>query len=178
MGSLAWRSHGFWAMGGKTGSVSGPRGLDRSYEGKVPGSRREGEGVLMTGRQIRAVLWAVVVLSVGAGGCGSSDLLGPDALQGIEGIALLGPLCPVVSEDDPCPDRPFETSIDVRRPSGKRVARIRTGEDGRFRVGLRPGSYVLDPVSGDPFPVSAAQDVEVVEGVYTQVVVTYDTGIR
>jgi hypothetical protein len=130
------------------------------------------------GRRSLGILATVVVLVAAGSGCGSSDLLGPAALQGIEGIALLGPLCPVVSETDPCPDRPYEATIDVRRPSGGRVTRFQTGEDGRFRVGLRPGFYVLDPVSGDPFPAAAPQDVEVVAGVYTEVVVSFDTGIR
>ncbi len=132
----------------------------------------------MRPRYVDRGVWGALALLMVVGGCGSSDLLGPDALQGIEGIALLGPLCPVVSEDDPCPDRPYQASIDVRTASGKRVTRVRTGEDGRFRVGLRPGSYVLDPQSGDPFPVASEQEVEVVAGVYTEVVVSYDTGIR
>jgi hypothetical protein len=105
-------------------------------------------------------------------------LLGPEAAQGIEGIALLGPLCPVVSQQDPCPDRPYDATIDVRRADGTFLTRLRTGEDGLFRVGLRPGAYVLDPESGHPFPVAGEQDVEVVEGVYTQVTVSFDTGIR
>jgi hypothetical protein len=58
------------------------------------------------------------------------------------------------------------------------VTRVRSDEDGRFRVGLSPGDYVVDPESGDPFPVAGPQDVTVVEGAYTEVVVSFDTGIR
>ena len=58
------------------------------------------------------------------------------------------------------------------------MTRFSTGEDGGFRVGLRPGHYILDPASGDPFPVASEQDVDVVEGVYTEVVISFDTGIR
>lgn len=121
---------------------------------------------------------SATVLLVGVVGCGSSDLLGPEAAQGIEGIALLGPLCPVVSLQDPCPDRPYVASIDVRRAGGGFVTRLRTGEDGLFRVGLRPGTYVLDPESGVPFPAASEQEVQVVADAYTQVVVSFDTGIR
>ena len=119
-----------------------------------------------------------VVLLALAMGCGSSDLLGPDAAQGIEGLALLGPRCPVVRLDDPCPDLPHEASIEIRNGKGDIVTRIRSGEDGRFVVGLRPGLYLLVPESGDPFPVASEQEVEVVANVYTQVTVSFDTGIR
>ena len=55
---------------------------------------------------------------------------------------------------------------------------MRSGEDGRFRVGLRPGRYVLDPERGNPFPAASEQEVDVVSGAYTEVVVAFDTGIR
>ena len=115
---------------------------------------------------------------IGLAACVPSDLLGPDATQGIEGIALLGPLCPVQSEQDPCPDRPYQAWVTVRDSGGRFVTRFPTGQDGRFRVGLRPGRYTLDPESGDPFPVASEQDVDVVERVYTEVVISFDTGIR
>jgi hypothetical protein len=110
--------------------------------------------------------------------CGSSDLLGPESLQGIDGMVLLGPQCPVMSLENPCPDLPYQAWITVRRTTGGVVTRVRSGEDGHFRVGLRPGQYVLDPESGDPFPVATEQEATVVEGVYTDVVVSFDTGIR
>ena len=48
----------------------------------------------------RGALAAVGAL-IGLVACGPSELLGPDAAQGIEGIALLGPRCPVRSQQDP-----------------------------------------------------------------------------
>jgi len=110
--------------------------------------------------------------------CGPDDLLGPEAAQGIEGIVLLGPLCPVESLENACPDLPYQAWIDVRNRNGDRVTRVRSGEDGRFRVGLHPGLYLLDPESGDPFPVAGEQEVRVEDGVYTEVTVSFDTGIR
>ncbi len=107
-------------------------------------------------RQCWSCLATALVL-LGFTACGSSDLLGPDAEQGIEGIALLGPICPVQSQDDPCPDQPHEAWVTVRNAGGT-VTRFRTGEDGRFRIGLRPGRYTLDPQSGDPFPIATEQD--------------------
>ncbi len=112
------------------------------------------------------------------GGCGEGDLLGPDAAQGIEGIALRGPMCPVQTLEDPCPDAPHQAWVAVRRVGGGLVTRFRTGEDGRFRVGLLPGRYTLDPESGDPFPVAGEQEAEVLAGIWTEVTISFDTGIR
>ena len=102
--------------------------------------------------------------------CDAGVLLGPEAAQGIEGIALRGPVCPVVSEDADCADRPHQAWITVEDASGRRIVRIRSDEEGRFRVGLVPGAYRLVPESD--------QDVEVEPGVFTQVSLSFDTGIR
>jgi len=120
--------------------------------------------------------WVIVLFTLAA--CSKDDLLEPGAAQGIEGIVLLGPQCPVQTLEDPCPDLPYEAWIDVRTADGESVTRIRSGEDGRFRIGLRPGRYVLDPESGDPFPIASEQEVEVRDGAYSEVVVSFDTGIR
>ena len=112
-----------------------------------------------------------------ASACGSGGPIEP-AVQGIEGIALLGPQCPVQTEEDPCPDLPYQAWVSVRAPSGRLHTRFRTGEDGRFRVGLPAGRYTLDPDSGNPFPIAGDLDVEVVSGGYTSVVIQFDTGIR
>ncbi len=122
--------------------------------------------------------WPGVAILLTLTACSTGDLLGTGAAQGIEGIVLLGPQCPVQSLEDPCPDLPHQAWIDVRRVGGSPITRIRSGQDGRFRVGLRPGQYVLDPESGNPFPVASEQEVEVEEGVYTEVIVSFDTGIR
>jgi hypothetical protein len=45
-------------------------------------------------------------------------------------------------------------------------------------VGLRPGRYMLVPESGDSFPRASEQEVVVAVGVYTEVTVSFDTGIR
>lgn len=124
----------------------------------------------------RGCLWLTILLS--AVGCGSSDLLGPEAHQGIEGLVLLGPQCPVQTEDDPCPDLPYQAWIRVRHADGGIITRIRSDEDGRFRVGLRPGKYILDPESGDPFPHASREEAEVERDRYTEIVLFFDTGIR
>jgi hypothetical protein len=127
-------------------------------------------------RKTLSVLTLCAVASAGA--CGADALLGPDAAQGIEGIALLGPTCPVQTQDEDCADRPYQAWITVRDAEGDHVTRVRSGEDGRFRVGLVPGRYTLDPEDGDPFPTATDQEVDVLPGSFTEVVVSFDTGIR
>ena len=122
-------------------------------------------------------LGLTVVFSLAAA-CGSDDLLGPDAPQGIDGLVLIGPQCPVQSEENPCPDLPYEATVDVRTQAGDLVTRVRSGSDGTFRIGLRAGSYRLVPESGDPFPVAQEQTVEVEAGIYASVTILFDTGIR
>ncbi len=120
----------------------------------------------------------VALTSVLVWACDPGTLLGPEAPQGIEGVALRGPVCPVETQDPACDDRPHHAWIQVMDSDGRRVARIRTDEEGRFRVGLVAGRYTLVPESGDPFPVASAQDVVVIAGSYTEVTVLFDTGIR
>lgn len=120
----------------------------------------------------------VLVCALALAGCGASDLFGPDALQGIEGVALRGPICPVQRPNDPaCEPRPHQADV-VVFTEGRFVTSFRTGEDGRFRVGLPTGHYRLVPESGDPFPVAQVEEVEVVVGVYAEVTLSFDTGIR
>jgi hypothetical protein len=125
----------------------------------------------------RIACWGAALLIL-AFGCGPSDLLGPGAPQGIDGMVLIGPQCPVQSLDDPCPDLPYEASIDVRVPGGGSVTRVQSGSDGTFRVGLRPGLYTLQPEPGDPFPSAQSLDVEVRVNEYSEVTISFDTGIR
>lgn len=129
-------------------------------------------------RERRLGPWPLAFLPLLVTVCGTSDLLGPDAAQGVEGTVLLGPQCPVQTLEDPCPDLPYQAWIGIRRAQGGLVARILSDENGLFRVGLRPGEYVLEPESGDPFPSASDQGVTVEPGVFTQVVVHFDTGIR
>ena len=122
---------------------------------------------------------ALLLPLLALGACASDLLLGPDAAQGIDGLVLLGPLCPVVTDEDPCPDRPYATKIDVRDGGGATVTTVHSGDDGRFRVGLAPGRYRLVPASSaSPLPRAGSMDVDVPAGAWVEVTVDFDTGIR
>lgn len=118
---------------------------------------------------------AALLLVVSA--CGGT-LLEPDAAQGIDGLVLVGPQCPVVRQDDPCPDAPYQAWIVIRDASGDFVGRVRSATDGTFRAGLAPGDYVLHPESGSPFPTAGPLAVSVSAGTWTEVLISFDSGIR
>lgn len=54
-------------------------------------------------------------------------------------------VCGGPATDQGCPQRPVAATIDVLgTPSGRRVATVHTGNLGRFRLDLRPGTYKLE----------------------------------
>ena len=99
---------------------------------------------------------------------------------GIEGLVTIGPMCPVLRVDTPCPDQPFETTIVVETEDGDEVATVHSGADGRFQITLTPGRYTLVPQSPNPGgpPMAGEQVIEVEVGSFTQVTIQYDSGIR
>ena len=119
------------------------------------------------------------------GGCGTrgpvADPSGSHSNRldsGIRGLVVLGPTCPVERPGQTCV-RPYQATIVSRSAATNRfVARVRSSASGRFRIALVPGSYVLVPQSGRPFPRAAQRTVTVPSHRYANVVISYDTGIR
>jgi hypothetical protein len=98
--------------------------------------------------------------------------------SGIVGIVLIGPINPVEQLGVPN-SRPFpNATIRVLNAAGQLVTVFQSGPKGGFRVKLEPGTYTLQPVSGNPFPIAEEQVVTVSENEFTRVVIEYDTGIR
>jgi hypothetical protein len=102
--------------------------------------------------------------------------------SGIEGEVSIGPMCPVERPDRPCPDKPFEASIEIQNQDNQGSQLTgRSGKDGRFRVKLTPGKYKLAPITpnpGAPPHAPPPQSVTVESGKYTHVTIRYDSGIR
>jgi carboxypeptidase family protein len=99
---------------------------------------------------------------------------------GIRGIASAGPVCPVVTPNDPsCADRPVTgATVHVIDATGLEVATLETDATGAFLVALPPGRYRVqaDAVSG---LMGTAPPVDVTVGAGLAVVqLQYDTGIR
>ena len=131
--------------------------------------------------------WLAVALVL-LGACGSPDepADGDDdasPVSAVVGRVALGPQCPVEVEGQPCPDQPAGgAQVTVAGPSstdplslGATVATGTTEDDGRFRIEVPPGSYVVTAAAGMSCDVVAA---EVGEGAEVTVDLTCDTGIR
>ena len=106
----------------------------------------------------------------------------PSALlpSGVKGQALIGPMCPVMQEGIECPDQPYQTIITVITLDGQEVMRFDTDAEGKFQVNLPPGDYILHPdlPAGRPIPSAADVPFTVLPNEFTNVIVTFDSGIR
>ena len=98
--------------------------------------------------------------------------------SGVEGQVFIGPVCPVVQEGQECPDQPYQATLTVNSLGGERIAQVQTDTEGRFKLPLQPGEYILHPESPNVLPSAADQTFIVQAGVFTQIIVNYDSGIR
>jgi hypothetical protein len=119
--------------------------------------------------------------ALGLVACSSAGGRTPDS--GIAGRVVESPTCPVetVPPQPQCAPRPLAVGLRVT-PVGRNVGRlVRSGPDGRFRVLLSPGTYIVKglPKNGSPFPRPLApRRVGVQAGRLTRITITYDSGIR
>ena len=104
-----------------------------------------------------------------AGGAGDS---------GIEGRVLLGPQCPVVTEESPCPDEPVAAEVVAMRLEDHETFSVRSGSDGRFRLALPPGDYEVQALVTAGAMFAKPVNVTVPPGEFVRVEVPLDTGIR
>lgn len=98
--------------------------------------------------------------------------------SGIEGRAVAGPTCPVEVEGTECPDQPVQITLTLSNAEGQLVAEFQTDEKGQFRIPAAPGTYTLATLDQGSLPMTAAQEVRVSPGEYTEVLLELDTGIR
>jgi len=100
--------------------------------------------------------------------------------SGIQGTVTLGPTCPVERPGMTC-TKPYAGTIDIFSESGRLLKAVSSSADGKFRVGLKPGTYTLKPEPRDParpYPMGKPVTVTVKPGSYATVNIQYDTGIR
>lgn len=98
--------------------------------------------------------------------------------SGIYGQATIGPMCPVMQANVPCPDKPYQAAITVLNQSRAKVTRFTTDAQGNFKIGLKPGAYILVPESPKVMPHAGEQTVTVQAGQFTPVTISYDSGLR
>jgi hypothetical protein len=104
----------------------------------------------------------------------------PAVLSGIEGHVTKGPMCPgpVPIDNTQCPDQPFQATISILDLNSNQIAQFQTDISGYFKLTLAPGEYILHPDSDKALPHATDQSIIVASGQFTQVTITYDTGIR
>jgi len=101
--------------------------------------------------------------------------------SGIEGKAVISPVHPGPTREGQSDTAPFQTTLVILRASdGSEVKRIETGSDGRFRVVVPPGTYLVGPPSGTGrrLPRGGQETVTVVSGRFAQVTINFDSGMR
>lgn len=98
--------------------------------------------------------------------------------SGIEGKVMIGPMCPVMQEDVPCPDQPYQAMLTILSMSGEKITQFQTDENGHFRVELAAGDYVLHPESPNGLPFAKDIPFTVNEHKFTLLEINYDSGIR
>jgi hypothetical protein len=126
-----------------------------------------------------AIAAGILVLA----GCGDAGAPAAQTSSGVSGLVHLGPQCPVETAGDPCDDRPaagVTVTVSKQIPgeayvAGEEVARATTDADGTFHIAVGPGEYV---VTADAGMSCELMDARVANGVYSEVDVPCDTGIR
>lgn len=139
-------------------------------------------GVLLTGTLL--VLLSVLIAGCGAGGTTETPW------GAVRGDVLVGPQCPVVHDNEPCPDRPLSAPIEVRRAldadranasKGRVVRRLTADHDGEFRISLPPGSYWFIGLAPGEAPLPRPPEpvlVHLEPAGREQITLNYDSGIR
>ena len=114
------------------------------------------------------------MIALAGSGCGDAQT--PDS--GILGTVTIGPLNPV-SQPGQIDSKPYSATIDIRTiPEGELIATVISDEQGKFRVALEPGTYLVEPQSNGQLPFAETQEVAVSEGRFVEVKIDYDSGIR
>jgi hypothetical protein len=118
-----------------------------------------------------AFVAAVVLL-----GCGHSTSRSTSD-SGVVGRVLVSPACPGPIGGTACPPKPYPTVVQALERGGTK-ARVHTDADGRFRIGLSPGRYILKPQSNGPLPFARPEQVLVRDHSFTHVRLILDSGLR
>jgi hypothetical protein len=134
------------------------------------GRPRSGADKLLLG-----VVCVTVLLATSLGLALASDLSREPS--GVVGTVIARPCSPVERADDPpCPG--YFGDIRVLRRDGGLVTTSHTDRDGRFRIDLPPGRYVIDPDDGGKSLANGDGRVTVREGTFAPVELTHYTGLR
>lgn len=102
------------------------------------------------------------------------------ARSGVRGRVTIGPMCPVMRVDEPCPDQPYRATLVVQDTAGREVARVESSADDAYALPLPPGAYVMAPQSpsASRLPWASPQPFEVRASAWITLDISFDSGIR
>jgi hypothetical protein len=123
--------------------------------------------------RFRRLLALALLAGLGAVPAAAGSGEGP---SGLRGIVTRGPLMPVCRVDVPCYGPAEVTLVFVRR--GREVARTRSRADGRYRIALLPGTYLVRTTKKGVGSAIKPPRAVVPSGRYASVDFLLDTGIR
>ena len=128
--------------------------------------------------------WVLLICAVAAFAASCSagpSEEGPSPLpnSGVRGSVTFGPLCPVVRAGSPCPDRPWQGTVQALTQDGATfVDSAPTDKSGAFTLRLSPGVYLVTPVTPDGPPTATFTKVRVTAAAFVEVTLQVDSGIR
>ena len=139
----------------------------------------DGRRVIVSNVRWRAPILVSWAITLNLSGCLSRHESAAGPTYTVRGVALAGPVCPVVNAaSNECDPRPVAGSVEFLQ--GDRKVGVATLDgDGRFSVPLHPGTYTVHvrPTTS-PFPVCRDTEVVVADAKSAQVSIDCDTGIR
>ncbi len=135
-------------------------------------AKRERVGMIRNPRKLVFLLPLVMGLPACASETASTD-------NGIvEGRVSLGPTMPVCLQGVPCDGVYAGAKIIVRLQGGEAVAHAVTNQQGKFRVDLAAGKYIVGVETEAALPRCSEAQVIIAAGVTVRADIDCDTGIR
>lgn len=131
-----------------------------------------------TGNLLLMSLGAFSILVVLFAAC--APRIDPSLTSGVRGQALLGPTCPVMQVDNPCPDEPYQAKLTALTLDGQVVTRAASDAEGTFEIKLPAGDYILhaENPEGQGLPYADDTEFTVVADEFTEIEIHFDSGIR
>ena len=126
-------------------------------------------------RQVVRILMLVLalVLALGLAAPATSST----GESGLRGVVTRGPTSPVCRVDEPC-EAPAARFTFVFKQAGRVVARTTTGPKGGYRIGLKPGRYVVATARQTVGVGLTPRTVVVPRGRFARVDFHLDTGVQ
>jgi hypothetical protein len=100
--------------------------------------------------------------------------------SGITGHTVVVGGCVETLESTPCAEEPLPARISILDAKGGKVGETTSNDKGEFRMDLPAGTYEIHAVNlaGAPWPTALPAHVVVTAGAFTDVGLTFNSGVR